>query len=201
MKRALIIFVKNPQRGKVKTRLAKDIGELNALTIYHYLLEHTRKVTTQVQAERLLFYDQAISVEDHWSSASFQKLVQKGNDLGLRMLHAFQTAFTQGHTRVMIIGSDCIELTSDLIERAYIQLEDHDFVIGPAKDGGYYLLGMKYPEVTIFENKHWSTATVCNDTLNTIKYLSKTVHILPVISDIDTVSDLNDELRHLIALP
>lgn len=201
MDKAFIIFIKNPEAGKVKTRLAKDIGETNALTIYNYLLTHTRQISTLVEANRLLFYDESISLEDDWPESKFQKLVQCGDDLGLRMLEAFKIAAAQGNNRLIIIGSDCIELDSDLVEQAFIELENHDFVIGPAKDGGYYLLGMNYPEERVFKNKRWSTDTVYKDTLADIESLSKTVFVLPLLSDIDILSDLNQELINLIDLP
>ena len=196
--KSLIIFVKNPEAGKVKTRLAKDIGESNTLTVYKHLLGHTRQISSLVNAKRLLFYADKISWRDEWPEKHFNKFVQQGEDLGLRMLHAFQTSFKQGNNLTIIIGSDCIDLSPDLIEKAFLELQTHDFVVGPAKDGGYYLLGMKYPEEKVFKNKAWSTGTVCNDTISDIKSLSKTFYLLNLLSDVDTIADMNEELRTLI---
>lgn len=201
MDKALIIFIKNAKAGKVKTRLAKDIGDKNALTVYKHLLTHTRQISCLVKANRFLFYADAVPLQDEWPETHFQKLEQQGNDLGLRMLHAFQTSFAEKNKRVIIIGSDCMELSPDLIEKAFFELKNHDFVIGPAKDGGYYLLGMKYPEEKIFQNKAWSTESVFNDTMADIEDLSKSVFALPLLSDVDTLADLNQELKNLINIP
>ena len=197
MDRALIIFIKNPETGKVKTRLAKDIGNENALTIYKHLLAHTRKIAIEVKANRFLFYAEKISQRDEWPETDFKKFVQQGDDLGLRMFNAFEKAFLNSQ-KVIIIGSDCAELTPDIIEKAFLELNNHDFVIGPAKDGGYYLLGMKVTEHRLFQNKNWSTQTIAADTLKDISDLNKTCYILPQLSDIDTIEDLTTDLKNLI---
>ena len=197
MDRALIIFIKNPEAGKVKTRLAKDIGNENALTIYKHLLAHTRKIAIEVKANRFLFYAEKISQRDDWPETDFKKFVQQGDDLGLRMLNAFEKAFLNSQ-KVIIIGSDCMDLTPDVIEKAFLELNNHDFVIGPAKDGGYYLLGMKVTEHRLFQNKNWSTQTIAADTLKDISDLNKTCYILPQLSDIDTIEDLTTDLKNLI---
>ncbi|HYK76126.1 MAG TPA: TIGR04282 family arsenosugar biosynthesis glycosyltransferase [Daejeonella sp.] len=195
--KALIIFTKNPQLGKVKTRLAKDIGDRNALVIYQHLLKHTLQISVDLQVNRLLYYDQQIDHQDQWPEKYFQKAIQQGEDLGERMLNAFQNAFQQGYQQVVIIGSDCPDLSTALIESAFHQLQNHDFVLGPATDGGYYLLGMKYPERTLFQNKVWSTHTVAEQTLADIHRLQKTCSLLPELSDVDQITDLNPELRSL----
>ena len=197
MDRALIIFIKNPETGKVKTRLAKDIGNENALTIYKHLLAHTRKIAIEVKSKRFLFYADKIPLRDDWPETDFKKFVQQGDDLGLRMLNAFEKAFLNSQ-KVIIIGSDCMELTPDIIEKAFLELNNHDFVIGPAKDGGYYLLGMKVTEHRLFQNKNWSTQTIAADTLKDISDLNKTCYILPQLSDIDTIEDLTTDLKNLI---
>ena len=199
MDRALIIFIKNPEAGKVKTRLAKDVGNENALTIYKHLLAHTCKIAIEVKANRLLFYADKIPLRDDWSETNFQKFVQQGGDLGLRMLNAFEKAFLNSQ-KVIIIGSDCIELNSEFTEIAFDKLKTHDFVIGPANDGGYYLLGMKYAEQSFFQGKAWSTSTVFGDTVADISNLSKSLFILPLLSDVDTIADLSPELKILINL-
>ena len=201
MNDALIIFIKNPVEGKVKTRLAKDIGNVQALKIYNYLLAHTRNISCSIQASRLLYYADVLPEQDEWPAEDFEKLLQNGEDLGARMFDAFRTAAKKGNSRIVIIGSDCIDLTPELINEAFNELESHDFVIGPAKDGGYYLLGMKYLEEKVFKNKQWSTYTVFNDTIADIEMMSKSVFVLPVLSDVDTIADLNKELLNLVMIP
>ena len=195
---ALIIFIKNPELGKVKTRLATSVGNKNALIIYNYLLDHTREISSELELEKYLFYDEKINFNDNWPNEQYKKHIQTGKDLGEKMQNAFQTAFQNGHSQVVIIGSDCLELNTYLIIQAFKNLENHDFVIGPAIDGGYYLLGMKSLETCLFENKNWSTNTVAAETLNDFRLLQKSFCILTELSDIDTENDLTDELKNLI---
>lgn len=187
----LLIFTKNPELGRVKTRLAKTIGDQKALEVYQYLLDHTRAITTQLkQVDKAVFYSKFVDENDLWGATQYQKQVQTGEGLGERMSNAFSWGFGQSYQSIVIIGSDCIEITQAIIEEAFIALQTQDFVIGPAKDGGYYLLGMKasYPEV--FENKTWSTNSVFQSTLQDLQVRSSQIHRLPELSDVDTVDDL-----------
>lgn len=187
----LLIFTKNPELGKVKTRLAKSIGDQKALEVYLHLLNHTRDITVKLEAiDKAVFYSKFVDQADLWEASHFQKQVQQGEGLGERMSNAFVWGFEQGYQDIVIVGSDNIEITQTIIEEAFTALKTNDFVIGPAKDGGYYLLGMKalYPEV--FENKTWSTNTVFPDTMQNLKANSDQIHLLPLLSDVDTVEDL-----------
>ncbi len=189
--RALIVFVKNPQLGKVKTRLAKDIGDEKALEVYLQLLQHTLDATLPLPVDKLLYYSSFVDEADMWPATSYQKYVQYPSaDLGERMHLAFEQAFAVGYQQVAIIGSDCPGLTTDLLNRAFEQLDDHDFVIGPANDGGYYLLGMKKLQKRLFEHKEWSTSNVMDNTLWDIKALQMTYSMLPMLNDIDNKEDL-----------
>ncbi len=195
-KRALIIFVKNPEKGKVKTRLAKTIGDDKALEVYCQLLDHTRSVAQKTEADCFLFYSQTIAEDDNWSSDDFMKYVQKEGELGVKMEHAFETVLLQGYEQAMIIGSDCAELTSEIVENGFKLLTQNDVVIGPAEDGGYYLLGMKKLYREFFHAKQWSTESVCADTLKDIENLQLTYQLLPTLSDIDHEEDLA-ALKHI----
>ena len=188
-KSAVIILIRNPVLGCVKTRLAADIGNLNALNVYKNLLSYTRNITNSMDSSRLLFYSDFIDLNDDWEDGIYQKYLQSGNDFGEKMLNAFNIALTQ-HELVVIIGSDCFELNSEIIELAFKKLKYFDVVIGPAKDGGYYLMGLKrvYPE--LFQGKNWSTDSVLSETINTLKELDLTYHLLPLLGDIDTLQDL-----------
>ena len=189
-KTLLMIFIKNPVKGKVKTRLAKTIGEEKALSVYLQLLTHTCKETIQTEGVKKVFYSDKIEEKDLWDSAYFGKCVQEGNDLGERMYNAFRLGFAEGFTKIVIIGSDCPELSSDIIATAFSKLIENDFVIGPATDGGYYLLGMKKLAKEIFENKTWSTATVLQDTIDDLDKMKSSYYLLPVLSDVDEEKDL-----------
>lgn len=188
---ALLIFIKNAELGKVKTRLASTVGDEKALKIYRSLLNHTRHIAEETKADRLLFYNNTINHADEWSETHFQKYLQEDGDLGVRIKKAFQTAFEQ-HSKVVIIGSDCASLNVEIVEEAFMALNSSPFVIGPAMDGGYYLIGMNQLELSVFENIDWSTDQVFNQTIAAIKKLNKSCYLLPELSDIDYEEDWNE---------
>ncbi|MBL4625182.1 MAG: TIGR04282 family arsenosugar biosynthesis glycosyltransferase [Flavobacteriales bacterium] len=190
-KNLLIIFVRNPELGKVKTRLAKTLGDKRALEIYRDLLRYTNNITMGSSSDKAVFYSHFIDDYDGWSNVAYQKYVQEGGvDLGARMDNAFELMFDKGYENVVIIGSDCLELTTDGLDEAFYALEEHDIVIGPAKDGGYYLLGMKKRHSEFFKNKKWSTENVFLDTLLDIRKLGLSYQVLDTLSDVDYEEDL-----------
>jgi rSAM/selenodomain-associated transferase 1 len=190
MKQAVLIFAKNLIHGEVKTRLAETIGNDRAFSVYKELLQHTKDITKNIDADKTIFYSNNIDEKDIWKHETYKKQMQKGNDLGERMLNAFEHAFKNGYEEVVIIGTDCFELTSSIINDAFTFLKKHDIVIGPAKDGGYYLLGMKklYPE--LFQNIYWSTENVLIQTIAVCSKGSLTYHLLQQLSDVDEEKDL-----------
>lgn len=191
-KQLLLIFTKNTIPGTVKTRLAKDIGDTKALEVYEYLLAYTQQITQNLPAtDKVVYYSHYIEANDLWSNDYYQKLVQQGEDLGGRMNNAFVEGFDQGYTSTVIIGSDCIEITQEIIQEAFEALKVNDFVIGPARDGGYYLLGMNQLYSSVFQNKTWSTDTVFQDTMRDLESISSKIYQLPQLSDVDTVQDLS----------
>jgi len=123
-KNLLIIFTRNPELGKVKSRLAKDVGNKTALAIYKDLLKHTYDIAINVEADRYVFYSESIQEHDMWTKDKFTKLLQKGDDLGLKMLNAFKEGFNAGYENIAIIGSDILELTSDQINLAFNALKN-----------------------------------------------------------------------------
>lgn len=183
----LMIFTRNPELGKVKTRLAKTTGNEAALEIYKFLLHHTFAITEKLNCDKAVYYSDSINPNDLWSVTTYQKKTQKGKDLGERMLHAFYENLSN-YDKVIIIGSDIYELKPEHIEHAFNKLDIHDVVIGPAKDGGYYLLGLKSLTQKIFKNKNWGTSSVLENTLEDLK--NENVHLLEVLNDIDTYEDL-----------
>ncbi len=188
LKNALVIFTRNPELGKCKTRLAKVVGDKSALKIYKYLLQHTANVSKEVDADRFVFYSESIQDNDIWDDSFFNKKLQYGNDLGERMQNAFQQLFDSNYKNVIIIGSDLLDLNSAIINKAFSLINEYDAVIGPAKDGGYYLLGLKAANPKLFKNKEWGTETVRRDTLNDLK--NSTVFTLDELNDIDTFEDM-----------
>ncbi|GAB3811022.1 TIGR04282 family arsenosugar biosynthesis glycosyltransferase [Pontibacter rugosus] len=193
-KKLLLLFVRNPELGKVKTRLAATLGQEKALEIYIKLLNHTRSITEQLPVHKLVYYTDNVTLNDQWPDHVYEKRVQPAGDLGDKMQAAFAAGFEEGYTSIVIIGSDCWQLSQEVIEEAYKQLEQQEVVLGPALDGGYYLLGTKRLHPQLFQNKRWSTAHVFPDTIQDLKQLQLTYSLLPRLSDVDYAEDLDDEL-------
>lgn len=188
-KRALIIFVKNPVLGKVKTRLAKVIGEQAALDAYVQMLAHMRATASQVEADRWVYYAEAIDEADAWERPAFSKALQGPGDVGERMGRAFADLFAQGYEEVALVGSDFLDVQVQHLNQAFRVLAHNDLVFGPAQDGGYYLVGMKALQADIFQNRTWSHAKVLAEALATLQKAGKTVALLPELSDIDEAED------------
>jgi len=187
--RLLIILSKNPEAGMVKTRLANTIGDEKALEIYELLRHHTALVSGKVHAERMVFYSRFIPTFDLFLTENFSAWLQEGNDLGERMLHAIKSGFESGFHHVVLIGTDCYELSSAVLEDAFSALEQSDAVIGPATDGGFYLIGMKRVIPELFLHRQWSTSEVLKDTIAILQQLDTTYKLLVELSDIDTFDD------------
>lgn len=188
----LMIFVKNPIPGKVKTRLASAIGAGNAMVVYQALLEHTHRITKDLACDKIVYYSDTLPGKDIWNNGDFEQAVQAGADLGEKMLSAFTDGFQKQYRSVVIIGSDCLELTPQIIGQAFTELKSADAVIGPARDGGYYLLGTTRLYPRLFAGKNWSTGSVFTDTLRDLTSQELRVAILPALNDIDRLSDLKD---------
>jgi rSAM/selenodomain-associated transferase 1 len=187
---ALIIFVRHPELGKVKTRLAKVIGDEKALKVYQLLLQHTRQITLPLNCRKFIYYADSVTEHDGWGDPGYTKRQQFGDDLGERMANAFRELFEQGFKRVLIIGSDCYQLRTDVIENAIEQLKTYQTVIGPTFDGGYYLLGMNSFIPELFKGKAWSTDRVCQQTMEDLNFLSQTFVMLNRLHDVDEPADL-----------
>lgn len=187
-KKALVIFTRNPELGKVKTRLAKTVGDESALDIYKFLIQHTVKVTKDLKVDKYVFYSEGIRKNDAWNVDVFRKKLQEGNDLGERMHNAFLEIFKMGYEKAVIIGCDMFDWEKKDLEAAFMGLNDFDFVIGPATDGGYYLLGMKHPKQILFQNKEWGASSVLEQTLIDLK--GENYLLLKERNDIDHFEDL-----------
>lgn len=188
---ALIVFQKNAVLGKVKSRLAATIGEKKALEIYQSLLLHTYR-----QIEKLEDVDISIFYSDFIEENSFGQFkpdfeeVQKGVDLGERMSNAFLSLFQKGYKKVIIIGTDCPEIKTADIKDAFLALEKKEVCIGPALDGGYYLLGMCQFYGALFQNMPWSSSEVSKKTLEILNRDQISYELMKMLRDIDTEEDL-----------
>ncbi|SIT85418.1 TIGR04282 family arsenosugar biosynthesis glycosyltransferase [Pontibacter indicus] len=190
-KNLLMLFVRNPELGKVKTRLAASVGPETALDIYLHLLRHTRDITQHLPLDKVVYYSEKVEEDDIWPATLYlKKLQHPDGDLGEKMKAAFEAAFAEGYTSVVIIGSDCPQLTPDIINQAFEALKTNEVVIGPALDGGYYLLGMRKLYHDLFQNKRWSTEHVFPDTIADIERLHLRHTLLPYLSDVDELEDL-----------
>lgn len=188
-KNGLIIFQKNAVLGKVKTRIAKKIGDQKALEIYEELSKYTHQVCSSVEASKYIYFSDFIpsasnpSVKDHFHA------IQSGIDLGSKMKNAFQDLFAHNFEKVVLIGTDCGEIESKHLEEAFQLLESFEVVLGPARDGGYYLVGLKIQIQSIFENIPWSTAQVLLLTLEKLDKAQINYSLLDLLSDVDEWED------------
>ncbi len=183
----LIIFVKNPELGKVKTRLARTLGDEAALDIYKKLLHHTHTITHGLSCDKKLYFSNHIEKLEGWSE-DYEPMVQSDGDLGEKMKSAFQTELSH-YQKICIIGSDCAELRKIIIEAAFSALDQYDAVLGPANDGGYYLLGLKQMQASLFDDMPWSTDRVLTETKTRLQKSNLTIHLLPELIDVDTAED------------
>jgi len=197
----LIIFTRNPELGKVKTRLAKDVGDQSALEIYEFLLKHTASVTEDLEFTKEVHYSEKIQYNDIWDEEIYIKKEQIEGGLGEKMEQAFLSGFKNGYKNIIIIGSDLYDLNREELKEAFKALETFEYVLGPAEDGGYYLLGMNIFNEKIFKNKAWGTDTVLRDTLIDLK--DQQIGLLDEHNDIDVYEDIKEHkdfqqfLQHL----
>jgi len=188
VKNLLLLFAKNPVAGTVKTRLAAEIGKKEALWVYEQLVQKTLAVLSQLPYEVAIFYTPEVPDTPLLLPQAHYHLAQKGTDLGARMQHAFQWGFSKGYDRFCLLGTDLWELTPETVQSGFEALFHNDFVLGPAQDGGYYLLGLKKPFPALFENMPWSTSKLFPKTLSVLS--EETVAFLSPKNDIDTYADL-----------
>lgn len=189
-KKALIIFTKNPELGKVKTRLAKTVGDKSALAIYKFLIAHTLEITKDLNVDKYVFYSEEINTDDAWDCHIFRKRLQRGTDLGERMNNAFDEILTMGYHSAIIIGCDLYDINKNDLGMAFDALKNSNFIVGPAADGGYYLLGMKKNNPILFKNKDWGTNTVLSATLEDLK--DEDYILLQERNDIDIYEDISN---------
>ncbi len=196
LKNKLIVFVKAPRPGEVKTRLATSIGAEAACEAYRKLVAGLLAKLTSLDGVELRFApDDAEAEIRPWSRTGWQLAPQGGGDLGMRLQVAFESALHLGAKHVVVIGSDCPDVTAADIQRAWEALQSHDVVIGPASDGGYWLIGLNQPERSLFEGLAWSTDKVLAQTIERCRASGLRVKLLRELDDVDTEDDWRRHLR------
>ncbi|HET6273917.1 MAG TPA: TIGR04282 family arsenosugar biosynthesis glycosyltransferase [Bacteroidota bacterium] len=195
--RALIMFAKLPRAGEVKTRLGRAVGMDRAADIYKELAEHAFGIADELASSGTkvyLFYDPIATGQDirSWIKRRFSYVPQQGRSLGDRMQHAFAVTVGDGAQQTVIIGTDVPELQASMVNNAFNRLANHDIVVGPSLDGGYFLLGMTAPIKDVFNGVEWSTDQVFDGTMARIRQLDLSCSVLPALADIDTEQDLRE---------
>ncbi|VAX37370.1 hypothetical protein MNBD_UNCLBAC01-900 [hydrothermal vent metagenome] len=192
-KTALIIFAREPKDGKTKTRLLKDLDVKTVTQLYKTFLRKTFAIAKGTpNTEHFIYYagtGSSIPFLRKYKN-SFILRRQIGDNLGIRMHHAFTYCSKQKFNKIILIGTDCLTLTTQDIQKAFDKLNRYDCVLGPAKDGGYYLIGLNHPQKKLFENIPWSTDSVLMQTIKQLQSLKKTYSLLRKQEDIDTIESL-----------
>lgn len=186
----VLVFCKNPVLGRVKTRLAATIGPEKALKAYQLLIAKTQRILQECSVPVAVWHHPAPLPDPDWESIATHRFAQVTGDLGQKMNHAFQWAFSSGYTQVIALGTDLWDLQYADLQQAFSALQNHSTVIGPATDGGYYLLGLSREMPELFRNKSWSQPNLLNETL--IDLQGKSVFLLPKKNDLDTLQDLQE---------
>lgn len=190
-KNLIIVFVKNLIPGTVKTRLAEELGMDTAMEIYKEMVAYTAEVVDRVKhADKAVYYSEYVEKYDFWDDEKYQKHIQQGNDLGQRMLNAFYDALEQDYEKIILVGTDCFQITAEIIQQGFDKLDSNDFVVGPADDGGYYLIGMKKLLASLFEGKTYGHKNVYTELIEDIEDADLSYAELPRLVDIDVPEDL-----------
>jgi len=194
-KKALIVFARLPVEGKVKTRLAKEIGDKNSAILYRVCAEHLFKEVRRIEkheTDLFLYYSEENDISNikKWIGEDFYFYAQSGESLGMKMLNAFQQIFEKGYDRIIIVGTDVPDIDSTLMLNAFDELDKKDFVIGPSHDGGYYLLGMKSLTADLFNDIKWGAERVLTSTLEKLNKTNASYKLLPKLIDMDMKKDI-----------
>ena len=198
--KALIVFLKYPKNGKVKTRLAKNFDESFATEFYKLCVE---RLIAEFNSELLNDADIFLYCSDieeidparNWLGTEFIYSYQQRGNLGIRMWSAFEELFKSGYKKAVIVGTDIPDLNSEIINNSFELLNKYDSVIGPSSDGGYYLLGIKQNHPELFEEINWSTSRVLNETLKRLENLKLSNYLLNKLIDIDTADNLSEWIK------
>ncbi|MGI9553735.1 MAG: TIGR04282 family arsenosugar biosynthesis glycosyltransferase [Thermodesulfobacteriota bacterium] len=200
----LIIFIKYPEPGQVKTRIGRIIGIDKAADLYSSLANHVVSKLTDTNSYKISVFftpeEKEEKIKNWFNNKGIYYFSQLGVSLGERISNAFDESFLNGFKNTIIIGSDCIEIDEKIITGAFNHLNNgSDCVIGPTYDGGYYLIGLKsrnYPH--IFEDIEWSSDSVFDETVKKVNYLNLKSIILERLNDVDDIDDVNEDVLKLV---
>lgn len=202
---ALLVFVRWPEPGRAKTRLVPRLGSAGAARFYRGMAERTVATARRCDGaglDRVVWFtprERAADIAD-WLGQGLRYEHQPGGDLGSRLEHAFRRAFAEGATRVVAVGTDCPSLDPEHVHQAFRGLEEADAVVGPAEDGGYYLLGLARPFPDIFRDIPWSTDRTFAETLARLRSGGRSIRLLPALRDVDRPEDLDDPALDLLSV-
>lgn len=192
----LIVFVKAPRPGEVKTRVAQTTGADRACDVYRQLVAILLKSLSPLREIELRFTpDDAAAEIEPWLRPGWVAVPQGDGDLGARLERAFTDAFAAGAERVVIVGSDCPDVKTSDVRMAWRELQTHDVAVGPAMDGGYWLIGLRAPQPELFREIPWSSDLVLGRTLERARTRGLKIQLLRILSDIDTEADWNAYVR------
>jgi rSAM/selenodomain-associated transferase 1 len=190
----ILLFVKYPEIGKVKSRLSASISKKKVAKIYSFFVEDILERLKETPYETIICYhpEESINKFKKWLGPDYSYMPQKGNNLGERLKKGFEKGFQQGFTKLIALGSDSPDLYISIIDEAFENLDEFDTIIGPCEDGGYYLIGFSkqsfFPEV--FDKIPWSSENVFERSIKALSKANQKVFILPLWNDIDTIDDL-----------
>jgi len=195
---AIIVFVRYPEKGKVKTRLAEGTNKNFASVVYKRCAEKIFKEMNSLKNfNKYVFYSEEKDRDRiiKWTKKKYRYYVQRGNDLGARMKNALEFVLNQHNRSAIIVGTDIPDLSKEIILQAQEALGECDVVIGPSHDGGYYLLGTKRAYNNLFKDIEWSSGSVFNSTMERALSLNLVVKEINMLRDIDTKEELNGWLK------
>jgi len=202
---AIIVMTRYPEEGKVKTRLIEHLGEDGATHLHQKMAEHTISTLEplcDIQTADLWVFFSGGSAEkmQSWLGERFEYRPQQGDNLGSRMAHAFKHIFAAGYNRAVMLGTDCPDIEGATVVKALNSLRSADVALGPAEDGGYYMIGINELHPDLFRNINWGSAKVLSQTVEIVKNLNLTPAYLPPLRDIDIPEDL-ESIRGTFLLP
>lgn len=191
----LIIFTRYPEPGRTKTRLIPALGPEGAAQLHRQMAEKMMRTAQELAklqpvSIEIQYTGSDLQLMQNWLGLDLTYQLQGTGDLGDRIIQAFQVAFMAGKSSVVIIGTDCPDLSCDILSQAFEMLQHQDVVIGPAQDGGYYLIGLSRLIPELFQGINWGTAEVLQQTITICQDLNCSVAYLPQLSDIDRPEDL-----------